>query len=272
MPNKLINLAALAVFAVSLPTTASAVNIVWNGLAGDDLYATDGNWVGGVAPSNNDYADTAVFNSTATPSEITYGSRKVAHLLFETAGWTLSGGHFNGLGSFESHGAGTNSIIQGASGSAFTVNQNYNPTWTIGDGNTLFVSGYYQNSKIVTLTGGGTLSLGSAVSGFGSLGFILEDVTVRTSVSQIFSASGGTTTLTNIASAVQLQTTIAAAEAMIGSKILDGLGNGLEVTDIGGGYVEVSPTSIPEPSMIALMFGVTVLGVTLTRRRLSCRR
>ncbi len=53
------------------------------------------------------------------------------------------------------------------------------------------------------------------------------------------------------------------AQSLIGSRIIDGVGDGLEVIDLGNGYVQVSSV-IPEPASLGLL-SMGALG--LMRRR-----
>jgi len=229
-----------------------AANITWNDSAGDGSFATGGNWSGGAAPASNDYQDTAIFGAAATPRTINVpAARSILGLRFETAGWALTGSAFNDVRNIYSTGSGTNSTSQ-------LLNQKYAGTWTVGSGNRLVAGGgLYQRSYNISLTGGGTLQVGTAITGYtgtvGSWGIHVQDATLRVNAAGPYSStSAGAVFLDSLGARLQLQTTVAAAQGLIGTRIVDGLGEGLQVSHLGGGLVEVSPvvpTSGPVPPM-----------------------
>lgn len=226
-----------------------AANITWTGSAGDGSFATGSNWAGGVPPASNDYQDTAVFGSGATPGAVNVpASRSLFGMRFDTAGWSLGGSAFADLRNVTSAGAGTNTVAQ-------SFNQKYSGTWSVGAGNTLSIgSGFYQRSYDVTLAGGGTVASGTLFNGYsgtvGTWGVHIKDATLKISAATPYTSScAGAVFLENAAARLRLLTSATAAQALIGTRIVDGLGLGLQVADVGGGYVEVSPISDPTPPM-----------------------
>ena len=224
-------------------SSSVAATIPWNGGGGDGNYATAANWIGGIAPANNDYQDTAAFD--AGPRIVTLpASRKVSGLSFLTAGWTISGGSFADLRTITSSGDGTNTV-------GVPVNAKASATWTLGAGNTLhFSSTFYQRSNNLTLVGGGAITFANSLSGYsgtvGSWGTHISDGTVRISQANPYSTtSAGAFFSSGPTAVLQLQTTVAAAQALVGSRIVDELGAGLVITDLGGGFVSISPPTGP---------------------------
>jgi beta-glucanase (GH16 family) len=240
-------LGAAAILAASFPLHAA--NRTWNDSAGDGSFATGTNWSGGVAPASNDYQDTAVFGGSAAPRTVNVpAARSIFGLRFETAGWTLAGSAFNDVRNLSSAGAGTNTIGQ-------LLNQKYTGTWTVNAGNTLVLGGgFYQRNYTVTLSGGGTLQVASALGGYagavGSWGLRVQDATLRVNASSPYaSGSAGAVFLDAAGAKLQLQSTVAAVQSLVGTRIVDGLGGGLQVADLGGGFVEVTPASDPAPAL-----------------------
>jgi hypothetical protein len=243
-----------------------ATNVVWSGLGGDGDWANNANWVGN-APANNDYQDRGVFGATATAGTVTVpAGRKARGIYFETAGWTV--GKFADLQDINSAGAGTNSLdffnlrnVQG------TV------TWNIATGNTLdLFNGFYGRDQHLIVTGGGTLLLDKEINGYSGPELQIMNATVRMEDDKVYTPSSGFVSIDDLAAVLQLQTTVANALGQIGDGIIDGIGNGLTVNDIGGGFVEIFSTvpppvlaAAPEPCSLALLsFGCLVL---LRRRR-----
>ena len=254
-----------------VPSPADGAVVVWNGLAGDGLFVTGGNWVGGNPPTNTDWQDTGRFNSTALPSTVTLGaSRSINALDFQTTGWVLAGSSFSNLSVITSAGAGTNTV--GNSISLFAT-----ATWTVATGNTLNFSSltngaFYLKDKILTLGGGGTLEIESQIGGFGSgvFGINIGAATLKVNDTAIFTgaiSTGARISMTNAASVFTLQGTVANANARItAGRITDGTGLGLQVTDIGGGFSQISV--VPEPATIGLT-GLAGLALALAFRRRS---
>lgn len=247
--NLLTGVAAFLSAAGMLP----AANITWIDSAGDGSFGTATNWSSGVVPANNDYQDTGIFGSAATPRAVHVpAARSIFGLRFETAGWALTGSAFNDVRNLYSAGSGTNSAAQ-------VLNQKYGGNWTVASGNSLVLGGgLYQRNYNITLNGGGTVRVASAITGYGgtvgSWGFHLQDATLRVNAASPYSSSSaGAVFLDTAGARLQLQTTAVAAQALLGTRIVDGTGGGLQVADLGGGFVEVSPTpdsgSNPVPPM-----------------------
>jgi beta-glucanase (GH16 family) len=220
-----------------------AANRTWIDSAGDGSFATSANWSGGVVPANNDYQDTAIFGSPSAPRCVHVpAGRSIFGLRFETAGWSLTGSAFNDIRNVYSAGSGTNSTAQ-------LLNQKYSGNWTVAPGNNLVLGGgLYQRNYNITLTGGGTLRVGSAITGYGGTagawGVHLQDATLRVNAASPYSStSAGAVFLEAPGARLQLLSTVASVQTLIGTRIVDGLGGGLQVADLGGGVVEVSPAS-----------------------------
>jgi hypothetical protein len=223
--------------------TTQATDIVWSG-AVDSAYTTSANWVGGSVPADNDWQDTATFAQTLpankTPNLTINRSVRAIDFL-DSTGWTLSGsGKTLKLRSLSSTGSGVNTVSARLK-SVYSGN-----TWNVGVGNTLALSGgLYQDSggSIINLSGGGTLAITSRIDGWSStLKMYINEGTLKISGSTPY-VNGGAVYIKSVDSYLQLQTSVSAATALIGTKIIDDVGNGLDVTDIGGGYVQVGVAS-----------------------------
>ncbi len=216
--------------------SALAATRTWTGGAGDGAYATGGNWDAGVAPANNDYQDTALFNQG--PQTVTVPSaRQVYGLNFATAGWTLSGGPFGELVALSSAGAGTNTLVK--------ITAHASATWTVMSGNTIVIPTFYERDKDITLTGGGTMQFNSSIGGYsgtiGSWGLHIVNGCAHFNVSSPYqSGTAGAVFINGAEATLELPTTIAGANSLIAAgRIVDELGGGLTIDDIGGGYVRV---------------------------------
>jgi beta-glucanase (GH16 family) len=236
----------LLVFLLSITSALHAASITWTGTAGDGAYATAANWQGGVAPANNDYQDTAVFNSGARTVTVP-ASRKVAGLSFLTAGWTLSAGSFSELTTLSSSGSGTNTLVG--------VTAHAHATWTINTGNTVVLPSLYERDKNITLTGGGTLQMNASIGGYsgtaGTWGIHIVNGRLRFNTATPYtSGTGGAVFINGPDASLELPTTITGANSLIGAgRIVDQLGDGLAIDDIGGGYVKIYPLSELSPPM-----------------------
>ncbi|MGE9267857.1 MAG: PEP-CTERM sorting domain-containing protein [Verrucomicrobiales bacterium] len=245
-----------------LPHLSSAAIVTWSGLDGDDLFSNGGNWLGGNAPANNDYQDTARFEVSATPSTISLGgNRSLDTLDFQSAGWTITGNQFNNIDLINSAGAGTNTIASG-------INAFADRTWNVATGNTLHFTGvFYLRNKTINLTGGGVVELDNTMTGFGGaseFGLALSDITLVMNTTSTGS-SNSFVSLDSLGAAFRIATSVANAESLASSnRIRDGLGNGLSFTDIGGGFTEV--TAVPEPQSLLLTLGGGLL-LGFRRRR-----
>lgn len=236
----------------------------WIG-GGSTLWSDSANWSGGVPL--NDW-ETATFASSNIGSVSHDVESALATLQFTNAGWSLAGSNFTSLKYLQSAGAGTNTVDMWFQvvtwGSADgTV------AWTVGSGNTLaFAQMFYMNSMDINLTGGGTLQIGGTLNGWGAGApkiSINDNSTVKFTVANPFeTSSAGFVLLNNSSARMQIAASVAATEAMIGGKIQDGTALGLSVTDIGGGYSEVSV--VPEPSTCLLLIGAGALLVFAGRR------
>lgn len=259
---------AVGVAVLSAGSALQAAVITWNGSAGDYSYDNGANWVGGQPPHNNDYQDTPTFSTLGTPGTITRsGAVKVGSMSFTTAGWTIGFG-LSDVTTLKSSGTGTNTFGGG------TINAHAAATWTVNAGNTLFFSSsgaLYERSYKLILAGGGTLESAAAIGGFSgppsasTWGIHITDgSTLRVdSTSPYSSGTAGAAFIGDATGKLELKTTVAAAQNLIGTRIYDETGLGLSVTDIGGGYVRVA--AVPEPGTAGVV-GV-VLGAAALRRR-----
>jgi len=233
---------ACAIAALCLTSPTHAATITWSGAAGDGLYATATNWSGNIAPANNDYQDTAAFNTGARTVTVPAG-QKVANLSFLTAGWTLATGSFSEVTAITSAGTGTNTLVG--------LTAHASATWNIASGNTVVVPSLYERDKSITLTGGGSLQFNATIGGYsgtvGTWGIHISDGRVRINSSAPYtSGTGGAIFINGTDASLELQTTVAGANSLItAGRIVDQLGIGLAVTDLGGGFVKVAPTSLP---------------------------
>jgi hypothetical protein len=257
-------LACTVTLAATIPTASAAIR-TWTGAAGDWDYGNSANW-STTLPANNDHGDDAVFSTGGTPGTVSLitsysGDTSVSHrsLQFTTAGWSLDVNYEN-LRYINSAGTGTNSILKQVQAFA-------DGTWTVASGNTLFLDGgFYERNKVITLVGGGVLRVDSAIGGFGSGTWgihITDNSTLQVDATSPYAgASSGKAYIGDPTGKLVLRTNVAGATSLIGSRIIDETGLGLEVTDIGGGYVRVS--AIPEPASLALIGG---LALSCVRRR-----
>lgn len=228
---------SIAILALAAPLAARATDRIWTGAA-DIAYTNGANWAGGVAPLNTDYQDRAVFreNSPSNRTPTLYANRVVNALRFEdSTGWSFDGsGRTIVLKVLYSSGSGTNTVVPQLKNAAAGP-------WTIGPGNTVASAQLYIDNSDLTVTGGGTLAVSSAIQGWRSNRILsIANATVRVAASSP-TGTTGSVRLTTKASRLQILNTVAGAKALIGSRIVDGLGQGLWVRDIGGGYAEVFP-------------------------------
>lgn len=220
--------------------SAHAATRTWTGAAGDGAYVTATNWSGNLAPADNDYQDTAAFDTGAQTVTVPSG-RKVYGLNFLKAGWTLSGGSFAEITALTSAGVGTNTLVGLTAHAA--------ATWTVGAGNTVVVPSFYQRDKNIALTGGGTVQFNALIGGYsgtvGAWGLHVSNGCAKFTTSAPYSSgTAGAVFIDGPDASIELQTTVANANSLItAGRIVDGLGDGLTVDDIGGGYVKVYPLS-----------------------------
>ncbi|MDA3799054.1 MAG: hypothetical protein PF692_08235 [Kiritimatiellae bacterium] len=245
---KKIIMAIALILAVGTLSSQAATKIYWNGSV-DNLFTNGSNWVGGTVPTDNDYSDQAVFQDSSLSGvmskDIKLNSRKINAILLYDTGYYIFGGEFK-TKYFTSTGVGTNTIdrLKALTGA----------NWNIGTGNTLVVStGLYQdgsNNKLI-FKGGGTFYLDTYINGYGGTNYQeLHDITLIINSSKVY-VNNYVTKLTMESSDLQLKTTVTAAEALITtSKITESIGNGLEVTDIGDGFVSIKIAPPPPPVIL----------------------
>ena len=245
---------------------ASAAAVIWNNMSNDGLFATDANWTRGTAPENNDFRDVATFDNAAIAGTVTLASnRSVGGLDFATSNWNLSGSSQLTFKTLSSSGAGSSAVSLNLK----TAQGNY--SWSVGSGNQLNLSSLIQDGsgRTLSLSGGGTLNVtGGLKVAFSSADndFIINDGLLKLDTATPYrsgsSANNSSVTINSATSFLELQTTEANALSQIGSRILDGTGNGLSVTNLGGGSVRIS--AVPEPSALLLS---TLGALALHRRR-----
>lgn len=216
---------------------AQAATNTWTG-AFNIAYTNAANWNGGV-PSNGDWGDTARFteNTPGNKTPTLYATRTVQVVLFSNStGWTLDGGSGRTLvlRQILSTGNGTNSLT-------VMVKNAYANTWSVGAGNTVILAGgFYADADYTTiLNGGGMLQINSAIQGWSTARrFRVSDGVLRVAAASPM-ATHGAVIIGTKKGRLQIKNTVAGAKALIGTRILDGVGSGLAVADIGGGYVEL---------------------------------
>ncbi len=238
--------------------SALAVDYYWTNAAEDGVYTNPANWTPNGLPDTTDYTpDVVVLNSAyCAPSTITRlayfqpdwtSLPTINHIRFDDAGWTFASySPIDYLATLNSQGVGTNTVT-------FIFSQNGYQTWNIGEGNTLHLTAsFYARDKTVTIDGGGTLLLGSAFSGFGDdhvYGIIVKNATLRVNANDV--SYIGRAWINARQAKVQLRTTLANANNLIGHKILDSFGYGLKAKEIGDGFVEIAPAIDPGTILIA---------------------
>lgn len=259
--QRLLTVTCLAVASISPLSGAT-----WIG-GSSSLWSDSANWSGGIPPVND--WETATFASSNIGPVNHDSGASLATLEFTNAGWSLAGDNFGSLKVINSAGAGINSINMWFSVVTWGTADG-TTAWSVGSGNTLSIAQmFYMNSMDINLTGGGTLQIGGTLDGWtgGAPKISINDSsTVRFTVANPFeTASTGFVLINNASARMQIAASVAATEAMIGGKIQDGTSLGLSVTDIGGGYSEISV--VPEPSTCLLLLGAGAL-VVLTGRLL----
>jgi hypothetical protein len=243
--------AAVVVATCLLPRMVAALDIVWDGEQ-NTLYTNDMNWVGNTAPRNNDYQDTAIFkeNTPANRTPTLSGSRSVYGVRFDdSADWTLGGSGTLYTKSFYSTGTGANGIAVEMEMKSPGAN------CTVGRGNTLTIKSLRIPNFGINLSGGGTLHLNGQIVGNSSPAAYhinINDALLRIAATQPAQASSAYVKINHENARLQLRSTVAAAKSLIGddARIRDGVGQGLSVTDIGGGYVEVAVA--PRPTVLTV--------------------
>ncbi|MGI5869039.1 MAG: hypothetical protein ACOX9C_06325 [Kiritimatiellia bacterium] len=234
-----------------MPCAAQAKDYYWTNASGDGVYTNAANWNPVGLPETTDYtSDVVIFGTQGgTPTNVTrpaYSNpswvkpQNMLHVRFDTAGWTLTAPTIDNLRTFESYGAGTNTVN-------FYFNMRDSQSWTIETGNTLHLAQtFYARNHTVTLNGGGTVLCSAPISGFGSGTYGVKIQNAVLKINGSTPSSFGAVTVVWIdkkEARLQLKTTVAAAKGLIGptNKIRDNVGFGLKVTDVGGGCVEIAP-------------------------------
>lgn len=251
---------SVAAVVVLSATSTEAATKTWTGasVSTPTAWTDSTNWSGG-APAVNDYQDVARFTENAPANKTPTGGTKVFKLFFDNStGWTVGNSEIL-LKELESTGAGTNTI------SALKV-VGPSRVWTVGEGNTVAITTLILDASSFQLTvqGGGTVQLTNQVgySFSANKDIILNDTTLRVAKSTVFDNASGQTHIATADASLILQTTVPLATAQIGTKIIDDYGAGLNVADIGGGFVEISV--VPEPASLSVL---CLAGVSLMRRR-----
>ncbi len=214
---------------------APAGDCIWTGAA-DTAYTNDANWAGGAAPRNNDYQDRAIFkeNSPANRTPALHTHRSVNGVRFEeSTGWELKGTCTFMMKVLFSTGRGTNSFEGQLKNAAAGP-------WTTGPGNTFVTGRLFVDNSDLTVTGGGTFVVNQAIEHWAEARrIIIKDGTLRVAASRPFAGSAAAV-IDSASARLQLRNTVAGARALIGTRVIDNVGRGLCVAEIGGGYVEIS--------------------------------
>lgn len=221
----------------------------WTGAAGDGNYTTVGNWSGNLVPANNDTQDTAVFNGASRAVTVP-ANQNVREINFNTTGWTLGTGSLASIRTISSSGLGVNTLNLPVN---LTSSGSY--TWTVATGSNLVIAGAFsQRGSSIQLTGGGTLQVNSSIAGntgtVGSWGIhIIEGLLDIRAAEPYQTSSAGAVFINGDNAVLKLQTTVTNAQALItAGRIVDELGRGLSVTDLGGGAVQIisnQPAKLP---------------------------
>ncbi|MDA3874942.1 MAG: PEP-CTERM sorting domain-containing protein [Kiritimatiellae bacterium] len=248
---------------------APEITTTWDGEAGlassDYSWTTGLNWVGNTAPDNADYGPTVQFTDTYVGNQTPNvdGSRQVQVVKFiNSVGWSITGSQLT-LREINSSGSGTNTMnnVKTWGGG--------NNAWTVTTGNTLELNTLYlDNTRRLTLSGGGTLAMNSAIGGWSSdRNIYVNDVTLNVDASYVFSSTSAKVYMNDVTGSIILKNTAAQLTTWIGNgTIVDNTTIGLSAADIGGGYAQVSV--IPEPSTGAIL----ILGGLGLFYLLRCRR
>ncbi len=214
------------------------VGTVWTGEGGDTLFGTAANWSGLYVPTSS---DVITFDDNSNGSVVNFTERTtVQGIDFQTSGWTLNG---NGNTLYTTLVAGVSdglntiaSKLALNSGAEFLLQ----PYGMLAIAETIDSRGYD-----LVFGGGGTFELSKKIGGTNSSGtdwgaHIQNARVVVDSTSLMAGWSTGKVFLEDENAALELATTVADAESQIlGGDIVDVLGRGLTVTDIGGGRTEV---------------------------------
>ncbi len=247
--------------ATVLALPASAATMTWSGASGTD-WATGGNWIGNTAPANTTYTDAARFADTdpapANKTPTLTANRNITTVIFDdSTGWTIGGAAY----SLKTRGLTASGTGQNTIAAKFSVVEEANHAWSVATGSTVRFTGsefryfgYDAGVFAITVTGGGTLHLDKSVLTNNDQ-IHLENATMRVEQASPVSNHSGAVKFTGASSKLQLKTTVAAATALIGTRILDGTEQeqGLLVTDLGDGYVEVTVKPlVPKGTVILL--------------------
>ena len=221
---------------------AEASDITWNGAINSD-YTNSANWVGGVVPKNADYGDTAVFreNSPGNKAPTIYANRGVQNVKFDnSAGWTFGQSGTLLLRQILSSGVGTNRFTVEVKTWQGTL------TWEVASGNTVVLGAgmYLDGANTTTLIGGGTLHVSKAIGGWSGSRKLRVSKGLLSVAASSPTGTSGSAEIASKEGRIRILNTVAGAKALIGSRIIDGVGLGLSVTNIGNGYVEIF---VPEP-------------------------
>lgn len=222
-----------------IAVTSQATTRYWNGSA-DNLYTNGVNWDGGVVPISNDYTDKIYFNDTKLSGVMSKTStltanREINAIVFQNGGYSITGSQIL-TKYFASSGSGTNTI-------AILKSQSSSYEWSIGAGNTVVLGSLYQDgsNKTLTFQDGGTLILNASIDNTWGTNYAkLNDILLIVRANRVHVRTASVTKLMLESSELQLKTTVTGAESLIAAgTIVENLGQGFTVTDIGDGYVSI---------------------------------
>ncbi|MGJ8697525.1 MAG: beta strand repeat-containing protein [Verrucomicrobiaceae bacterium] len=224
IPKYFVSPHLLAVFSLSSLVSSLSAQIAWNGPSGGD-YATDGNWVGGVAPANDLTSDIAQFTglSVNLSADRSVGGLDIASATTLTGtGNTLTVGTSGFTGAQElTLSGGVTLTINTVAGTVATGNVTIDGATVAGNTNT--TQGWL-GSGTITLDNGGT------ITGAGS------HVNMRETTSIILGSGGGTFSNANARAFYGLDSAVISG---VGQLTLDGGGStnyaGNSRIQIGGG-------------------------------------
>src|SRR3954469_7223245 len=137
--NKSGLLIAFFAFAVLAPMPLASAQDVWNGGGADDLWTTNGNWVGGVAPTGNSSVQNLSFASTNT--QLTNTQPVMGTNTFGNIAITRKNVNLNGTTTMLLFGGITTSYASGTSTSNINTSISAVQSFTVATGGTFVQAG-----------------------------------------------------------------------------------------------------------------------------------
>lgn len=222
--------------------------IYWEGEV-DNLYTNAANWSTGTVPANNDYSDLVYFQDDKLSGDMNKNchldsNRKVSRIYYIDSGYEFTGSQITLKALNCLAESGTNKI-------ANVKSATYDLPVIVSTNGTLYVtSELLMDSKNLSVNRGGTL-ICKKLRNYNTSQTLSIDEGAKVILLQNnvwYGSTSGTVTIKDETSEYQYQSTVAGAEAKIAAgKITTTLTDReLMVTDVGGGYVSVTITPLPE--------------------------